>query len=26
LLVCKLPGERNLADFDVAHTMRDAKW
>jgi bifunctional DNA-binding transcriptional regulator/antitoxin component of YhaV-PrlF toxin-antitoxin module len=25
LLVCKLPGERNLADFDVAHTMRDAK-
>ena len=25
LLVCKEPGERHLADFDVAQAMRDAE-
>ncbi|SJM93628.1 Looped-hinge helix DNA binding domain, AbrB family [Crenothrix polyspora] len=25
LLVCKLPGERNLVEFDVAQAMRDVK-
>ena len=25
LLTCKEPGERHLADFDVAQAMRDAK-
>lgn len=25
MLVCKRPGKRRLADFDVSHAMREAK-